>query len=127
MLPSPSASCVYTESSRLPKEFGGCLQAGQSAEAPVAQRYTHNAEEVNQVAVNGTGSFLAAADDAGEVAIIDLKTHSRRKRLRGGHSNLCSSVAFRADHPWHCESPIPSYLLSRARTPAHAWFSTFQS
>ena len=80
-----------------------CVQAGQGAVAPVAQRYTLNAEEVNQIAVNAAGSFLAAADDAGEVAIIDLKSHSRRKRLRGGHSNLCSSIAFRADHPWQCE------------------------
>lgn len=68
----------------------------------MTQRYAHNADEVNQVAVNAAGTFLAAADDAGEVAIIELKTHNRRKRLRGGHSNLCSSVAFRADHPWQC-------------------------
>ena len=80
----------------------------------MAQRYTLNAEEVNQVAVNAAGSFLAAADDAGDVAIIDLKSHSRRKRLRGGHSSLCSSVAFRADHPWQCEAFYPSPLVSKA-------------
>lgn len=77
-------------------------QAGDAGEAPVTQRYSHSADEVNQVAVSATGSYLAAADDAGEVVIIELKTHSRCKRLRGGHSNLCSSVAFRSDHPWQC-------------------------
>ena len=89
------------------------MQAGQGAEAPVAQRYTHNAEEVNQVAVNSRGSFLAAADDAGEVTVVDLKSHARHKRLRGGHSNICSSVAFRADHPWHCEDPRTAVHLDR--------------
>ena len=91
-------------------------QAGEGGEAPVTQRYAHNADEVNQVAVNAAGSLLAAADDAGEVTIMDLKTHSRRKRLRGGHSNICSSIAFRSDHSWQCATAcIMSIKLPRLR------------
>ena len=52
-------------------------------------------------AVNRQGSWLAAADDGGEVALIGLQQprgpggRPAYKTLRRGHSNIASTVAFR--------------------------------
>lgn len=50
---------------------------------------------ISAVAVNPSGSFLAVADDAGIVTIVDSKKLNafKPKRLRG-HSNLVNAVAF---------------------------------
>ena len=60
-----------------------------------------NEDEVNQVAVDAKGARLAAADDSGACAVVDLERGGRKiKTLRGGHANICSSVQFRARRPW---------------------------
>ncbi|GBG81838.1 hypothetical protein CBR_g34019 [Chara braunii] len=61
-------------------------------------------EEVNQVTLNRKGNFLAAADDIGEVKVVDLRTNSVFKTLRRGHSNICTSVQFHPRRPWEVVS-----------------------
>lgn len=52
------------------------------------------------MAVNRKGTFLAAADDSGEVKIVDLATGSVFKTLRGVHTNICSGVQFHPKKSW---------------------------
>ncbi|XP_074860098.1 WD repeat-containing protein 53 [Carettochelys insculpta] len=57
-----------------------------------------NEEEINCLAVNETDSILASADDSGAIKIMDLENKKISRSLRG-HSNICSSVAFRPQRP----------------------------
>jgi WD40 repeat protein len=62
------------------------------------RRYAHSGdEEVNHIAVSPRGDLLAAADDGGEVAVIDLGTHAKARTLRRQHTNIASCVAWRPD------------------------------
>eukprot|EP00242_Pyramimonas_sp_CCMP2087_P018014 CAMPEP_0198225946 /NCGR_PEP_ID=MMETSP1445-20131203/103204_1 /TAXON_ID=36898 /ORGANISM="Pyramimonas sp., Strain CCMP2087" /LENGTH=206 /DNA_ID=CAMNT_0043905631 /DNA_START=179 /DNA_END=796 /DNA_ORIENTATION=- len=75
------------------------LRMGGKCEA--VQRYEYNTDDVNQIVVNRKGTVLAAADDNGEVKVINLEKHNLQKTLsRGGHANICSSVQFRPHQPW---------------------------
>ena len=43
----------------------------------------------DQIVINRKGTTLAAADDNGEVKLINLEKHSLQKTLsRGGHENV---------------------------------------
>lgn len=64
------------------------------------------------MAVNEKGTLLAAGDDSGEVAVIDLAQGDLRKRLSGEHSNICSCVSFRRCHPWEGDSAFDSQPLT---------------
>ncbi|CAL8353574.1 unnamed protein product [Lota lota] len=55
-------------------------------------------EEINCMAVNEDGSFLAVVDDSGAVRILDLAEGKVCRTLRR-HTNICSSVAFRPQRP----------------------------
>mmetsp|Transcript_28876 Transcript_28876/g.112460 ORF Transcript_28876/g.112460 Transcript_28876/m.112460 type:complete len:323 (-) Transcript_28876:791-1759(-) len=67
-------------------------------------------DEVNSLAVNEKGTYLASCDDAGDVAVLDLSGAAaecsrnpnaiRWKRMRKPHSNIASSVAFRRGTAW---------------------------
>ncbi|KAJ8903670.1 hypothetical protein NDN08_004772 [Rhodosorus marinus] len=67
-------------------------------------------DEVNSLAVNEKGTYLASCDDAGDVAVLDLSGAAaecsrnpnaiRWKRMRKQHSNIASSVAFRRGTVW---------------------------
>lgn len=59
-----------------------------------------NEDEINQVSVNAKGTFLAAADDSGQVRIIDIKKRQAVGTLRGIHDNMCTSVLFRPKTTW---------------------------
>ncbi|NWR42463.1 WDR53 protein, partial [Regulus satrapa] len=61
------------------------------------QRFQVNEEEINCLAVNDADSLLAAADDSGAIKVLDLESKKVSRCLR--HSNICSSVAFRAQRP----------------------------
>ncbi|KAI6705418.1 hypothetical protein NL676_008380 [Syzygium grande] len=61
--------------------------------------YDYNKEEINQI-VCSSKSFLAAADDGGEIKIIDIRQQCLYKTLRNGHSSICSSVQFLPWKPW---------------------------
>ena len=67
-------------------------------------RLNLNHEEVNSIAVNVKGTMLAAADDAGQVAVVDLATHSLMRMPRSGHANVASSVTFRDHRLWEVVS-----------------------
>ena len=79
---------------------GSHLQGGDGC----MHRLNFNIEEVNSIAVNAKGTMLAAADDAGQVAVIDLATHSLARMLESGHANVASSVTFRDHRPWEVVS-----------------------
>ncbi|KAJ3591206.1 hypothetical protein NHX12_009153 [Muraenolepis orangiensis] len=55
-------------------------------------------EEINSMAINEDGSFLAAVDDSGAVRILDIAEGKVCRTLRR-HTNICSSVAFRPKRP----------------------------
>ncbi|KAG9448210.1 hypothetical protein H6P81_014338 [Aristolochia fimbriata] len=62
--------------------------------------YNYNNDEINQVTFRSKSSFLAAADDSGDVKIIDTNQQCLYKTLRAGHTNICSSVQFLPWRPW---------------------------
>jgi WD40 repeat protein len=70
---------------------------GGAASCSVVRRYAHSAEEVNHIAVSPRGDLLAAADDAGEVALINLDKHVKTRTLARQHTNIASCVAWRPD------------------------------
>lgn len=55
---------------------------------------TVNSDEINQIAMNETSSYLAAADDNGDIRIIDTSKQKLFKTLRKQHENICSCVQF---------------------------------
>ncbi|KAL0693355.1 hypothetical protein Bca4012_060535 [Brassica carinata] len=64
------------------------------------ESYSYNKDEVNQVVCNGRSSFLASADDSGDVKIVDIGRKCLYKTLRAGHTSICSSVQFIPWRPW---------------------------
>lgn len=64
------------------------------------ETYSYNKDEINQIACHSKSSFLAAADDGGDVKIIDIRQHCPYKTLRSGHSSICSTVQFLPWKPW---------------------------
>ena len=79
--------------------------AGASGTAGPVHRYAFNVEEVNHIAVNRRGTALAAADDSGQIQVIDISnatSHGGKllKTLKGGHSNICCNAVFRDHKPW---------------------------
>ncbi|TPX55879.1 hypothetical protein PhCBS80983_g04940 [Powellomyces hirtus] len=57
-------------------------------------------DDINNIAVNERGTFLATADDSGAVVVTDLRTNRPFKRFRSGHNNLATSVRFHPTRPW---------------------------
>ncbi|KFK31526.1 hypothetical protein AALP_AA6G124000 [Arabis alpina] len=64
------------------------------------ESYNYNKDEINQVVCNGRSSFLASADDSGDVKIIDIARKCLYKTLRAGHTSICSTVQFIPWRPW---------------------------
>ena len=56
-------------------------------------------EELNCLAINPSGSLLAGADDSGTVHLLSLPSWQARQALQGGHTSICSSVAFSPQRP----------------------------
>ncbi|XP_034024215.1 WD repeat-containing protein 53 [Thalassophryne amazonica] len=71
-----------------PRNLKGSVEAFQGA----------GEEEINALALNESGSVLAAADDSGAVRILELPDGKVCRTLRR-HTNICSSVAFRPHRP----------------------------
>ncbi|XP_073058588.1 LOW QUALITY PROTEIN: uncharacterized protein [Primulina eburnea] len=72
--------------------------------------YNYNKVEINQIAFHSKSPFLAAADDAGDVKIIDIQQHCMFKTLRAGHKSICSTVQFL---PWRNWEVISGGLDSK--------------
>eukprot|EP01134_Creolimax_fragrantissima_P002488 CFRG2488T1 len=66
--------------------------------------YKYNMDEIGQLSLDENDRYLAAADDSGEVQIIDCQTNKRQHKLTRGHTNICSGVAFINGRPWECVS-----------------------
>ncbi|XP_010246447.1 PREDICTED: WD repeat-containing protein 53 isoform X2 [Nelumbo nucifera] len=64
------------------------------------ESYNYNKDEINQIACSSKASFLAAADDCGDVKIIDIRQQCLYKTLRAAHTSICSSVQFLPWRPW---------------------------
>ncbi|XP_076895833.1 uncharacterized protein LOC143548604 [Bidens hawaiensis] len=64
------------------------------------ESYNYNKEEINQITCNSKSSFLAAADDGGDIKIIDIRQKCLYKTLRAAHDSICSSVQFLPWKPW---------------------------
>ncbi|KAL3522531.1 hypothetical protein ACH5RR_015365, partial [Cinchona calisaya] len=77
-----------------------CFDVHLGASWKPLECYSYNKDEINQIACNSKSSFLAAADDCGDVKIIDIRQHCLYKTLRAGHSSICSSVQFLPWRPW---------------------------
>ncbi|KAG5561949.1 hypothetical protein RHGRI_004849 [Rhododendron griersonianum] len=64
------------------------------------ESHNYNKEEINQIACNSRSCFLAAADDGGDVKIVDIHQQCLYKTLRAGHTSICTSVQFLPWRPW---------------------------
>jgi WD40 repeat protein len=96
-----------------------CLQAS------IVHRFAFNRDEINDLALSYNGSYLAAADDSGELKIIDLRTQELHKTLRSVHDNICAAVAYRPHHPWEVlsgglDSKLVRWNLATGR-PLRSW------
>ena len=60
--------------------------------------------EINAVAVHANGSLAAIADDDGVISIVKERQGSSgwdlERRVRPGHANIASAVAFAPHRPW---------------------------
>ena len=66
-----------------------------SLQAAVLHSQSFNSDEVNSISMSPNGRFLAAADDAGDIKVIDASTWQLFKSMRGAHDSICSSAVFR--------------------------------
>ncbi|XP_072964322.1 uncharacterized protein [Typha angustifolia] len=64
------------------------------------ETYNYNKDEINQIAFSSKLGFLAAADDSGDVKIVDTHQKSLYKSLRAAHTTICSAVQFIPWKPW---------------------------
>ncbi|KAF9150066.1 WD repeat-containing protein 53, partial [Linnemannia schmuckeri] len=51
-------------------------------------------DEINQIQVNHRATYLAACDDAGDVRVLDLKTHKWMRKIERTHDNIAMTVQF---------------------------------
>uniref|UniRef100_J3KXG5 Anaphase-promoting complex subunit 4 WD40 domain-containing protein n=2 Tax=Oryza brachyantha TaxID=4533 RepID=J3KXG5_ORYBR len=89
-------------------------------QAEPLEKYNYNRDEINQIAVSSKG-FLAAADDSGDVKIINTIQKCMYKRLREAHTSICSSVQFIPWKPWTAitgglDSKLAVWDFSKGRT-----------
>ncbi|RLN24692.1 WD repeat-containing protein 53 isoform X1 [Panicum miliaceum] len=82
--------------------------------------YNYNRDEINQIAVSSKG-FLAAADDSGDVKIVNTIQKCLYKRLREAHTSICSTVQFIPWRPWTSitgglDSKLAAWDFSKGRT-----------
>ncbi|KAL0352953.1 UNVERIFIED_CONTAM: WD repeat-containing protein 53 [Sesamum angustifolium] len=64
-----------------------CFDLHMTASWKQLESYSYNKDEINQIACHPKSSFLAAADDAGDVKIIDVHQRCLYKTLRAGHKS----------------------------------------
>lgn len=55
-------------------------------------------EEINQLALNHNETYLASADDSGNIKVYDLNSNKIYKTLRK-HTNIASDLSFRPNRP----------------------------
>lgn len=97
-----------------------CIDTRLGSVSEATMKFDYNCEEINQVALNQKASYLAAADDSGEIKVIDLENCKLQKTLRGVHTNICSTVQFHPHRPWELisgglDSKIVKWDFSKGR------------
>ncbi|XP_050935714.1 cellulose synthase A catalytic subunit 8 [UDP-forming] [Cucumis melo] len=107
---------IYISSGKEIKSF----DVHQATASKLLGSYSYNKEEINQVSCSPKASFLAAADDGGDVKIIDVHNNCLYKTLRSGHTSICSSVQFLPWRPWEVitgglDSKLIMWDFSRGR------------
>uniref|UniRef100_A0A1D1XJ43 WD repeat-containing protein 53 n=1 Tax=Anthurium amnicola TaxID=1678845 RepID=A0A1D1XJ43_9ARAE len=85
------------------------------------ETYNYNKEEINQIDFSPKSSFLAAADDSGDIKIIDVRQQCLYKTLRAIHTNICSTVQFLSWNPWSVitgglDSQLVAWDFSKGRS-----------
>ncbi|XP_017414671.1 cellulose synthase A catalytic subunit 8 [UDP-forming] [Vigna angularis] len=118
---------IYAASGKEIKGFDVRLAAAQWK--PL-ESYNYNKEEINKVVCNSKSSFLAAADDNGEVKIIDIRQQCLYKTLRAGHTSICSTVEFLPWRSWEVisgglDSMLMLWDFSKGRPYKVVDFATF--
>ena len=71
----------------------------------------HNKDEINQITLNDKSSFLAAADDSGEIQIFELPSAKPFKTLSRRHTDICCCVQYRPQRPWEILSGGMDYNI----------------
>lgn len=71
--------------------------------API-HHFSFNRDEINQICINKKGEFLAACDDSGDIQVIDIDNARIFKTCRGGHDNICPTIAFHPKRSWELVS-----------------------
>ncbi|KAK3808578.1 MAG: WD40-repeat-containing domain protein [Benniella sp.] len=51
-------------------------------------------DEINQIQINHRATYLAACDDAGDVRVLDLKSHKWMRPLERKHENIAMAIRF---------------------------------
>ncbi|KAF9129602.1 WD repeat-containing protein 53 [Mortierella sp. 14UC] len=59
-----------------------------------ARVYDGAEDEINQIQINHRATYLAACDDAGDVRVLDLKTHKWMRKIERTHDNIAMTVQF---------------------------------
>ena len=59
-----------------------------------------NTEEINSIELSADGRLLVSADDAGQVAVVDLEARTLVRALKTGHTNIASSAIFHGQNAW---------------------------
>uniref|UniRef100_I1KSF8 Anaphase-promoting complex subunit 4 WD40 domain-containing protein n=1 Tax=Glycine max TaxID=3847 RepID=I1KSF8_SOYBN len=118
---------IYVSSGKEIKCFDVRLAAAQWK--PL-ENYNYNKEEINKVVCNSKSSFVAAADDNGEVKIIDIRQQCLYKTLRAGHTSICSTVEFLPWRSWEVisgglDSMLMLWDFSKGRPYKVVDFATF--
>ncbi|CAN6483872.1 unnamed protein product [Victoria cruziana] len=56
--------------------------------------------DLNMISFSSKSPFLAAADDSGDVKVIDVRHNCLYRTLKAAHESICSSVQFLPWRPW---------------------------
>ncbi|KAL9257760.1 WD repeat-containing protein [Drosera capensis] len=82
-----------------------CFDVHKATSWKPLETYSHNKDEINQVVCNSRSSYIAAADDNGDIKIIDIREHCPYKTLRtvisGGLDSKLVMWDFSRGRPYH--------------------------
>ncbi|KAI9916220.1 hypothetical protein PsorP6_018258 [Peronosclerospora sorghi] len=64
--------------------------------------FQHSKDEINVLSRHpgNAGKYLSAPDDSGNIYVYNIDSHHLFKKLRGQHTNICSTAPFRPNAAW---------------------------
>nr|GMD93149.1 WD repeat-containing protein 53 [Ipomoea batatas] len=80
------AAATYCIASRT--RPGLIATAAEGKASKPLESYNYNKDEINQIVCTPNSSFLAAADDSGDVKVIDIRQQCLYRTLRAGHTSV---------------------------------------